>query len=244
MVSKNQIKLITRLHLKKYRQEDRLFIAEGVKVIRELLNAGYVLEILAQREELFTEVPTQLSLLVSEEEMKKLTALSSPSPALAVFRQPQEQPFPETGFFVALDDIRDPGNMGTILRLCDWFGVDGLICSKGTVELYNPKVVQATMGSLTRIPVQYVDLPSYLAQSKLPVIGTDMQGEVIYTAELPQSGILVMGNEANGMSAEVEAVLTSVVSIPRFGKTQQTESLNVATATSILLSEWARRSLK
>ena len=243
MVSKNQIKLITRLHLKKYRQEAGLFLAEGIKVIRELLDAGYELELLAQREPLFPDVSSAKTVDVTEEEMKKLTAFSSPSPALAVFKIPAESPFPTSGFFVALDDIRDPGNLGTILRLCDWFGVDGVLCSKGTVELYNPKVIQATMGSLTRIPVHYVDLPTYLSTTTLPVIGTDMVGESIYTTDLPKTGILVMGNEANGMSAEVESALTQVVTIPRFGKTQQTESLNVAMATSILLSEWARRSL-
>lgn len=242
MVSKNQIKLITRLHLKKYRQETGLFLAEGVKVIRELLQAGYELTFLAEREPLFPEVNSPLKVQVTEEEMKKMTAFSSPSPALAVFKMPAEKAFPESGFFVALDDIRDPGNLGTILRLCDWFGVDGLICSQGTVELYNPKVIQATMGSLTRIPVRSVDLPAYLKASKLPILGTDMQGENVYTTDFPRTGILVMGNEANGMSAEVEATLTRTLTIPRFGKTQQTESLNVAMATSILLSEWARRS--
>ena len=152
----------------------------------------------------------------------------------------QEQPINTTGLVVALDNLRDPGNMGTIIRLCDWFGITQLLCSHGTVDLYNPKVVQATMGSLTRVQVNYVDLPKFLEHQDIPVFGTFMDGENIYTQQLPQNAIIVLGNEANGISAEIENVVTQKLAIPRFGDLQATESLNVASATAIILSEFSR----
>lgn len=147
---------------------------------------------------------------------------------------------PSNSLKVALDAIRDPGNLGTIIRLCDWFGITQLICSTDTVDCYNPKVVQASMGSLARVEVEYVDLKDYLSNTKLPVYGAFMDGESIYKESLPQEGILVMGNEANGVHPEIEALVNKRISIPRFGELQETESLNVATATAIILSEFKR----
>jgi TrmH family RNA methyltransferase len=144
---------------------------------------------------------------------------------------------------VALDSVRDPGNLGTIMRLCDWFGIEQLICSKETVDIYNPKVVQATMGSIARVHVSYVDLNDFLTTTTLPVFGTFMNGENIYTTALPQEGIIVMGNEANGIAPELEKIIKNRLTIPRFGTIQKTESLNVATATAIVLSEFRRASL-
>jgi TrmH family RNA methyltransferase len=149
-------------------------------------------------------------------------------------------PIKERGLIVALDDIRDPGNLGTILRMCDWFGVDQLVCSKETVDLYNPKVVQATMGSISRVKVSYVDLLQWLTQAKLPVYGAVMTGKNIYKEKFPKEAIIVLGNEANGISPEIEEVIMNRITIPRFGKLQQTESLNVATAAAIVLSEFCR----
>jgi TrmH family RNA methyltransferase len=141
---------------------------------------------------------------------------------------------------MVLDDLRDPGNMGTILRLCDWFGIHQVVCSLETVDVYNPKVVQATMGSITRVRVTYTDLEVFLKKSKLPIFGTYMDGANIYKTILPEEGIIVMGNEANGISLEVSRLIKNRLSIPRFGQLQQTESLNVATAASIVLSEFKR----
>jgi TrmH family RNA methyltransferase len=141
---------------------------------------------------------------------------------------------------LGLDAINDPGNLGTIIRLSDWFGVSQIVCSKDTVDCYNSKVVQASMGSLTRVSLSYVDLNVFLKESDLPVIIADMEGENVYQFNLPIEGILVMGNEANGISDSIGALANHVVSIPRFGGVQQTESLNVATATAILLSEFRR----
>ena len=240
MVSKNQIKLITGLQQKKYRHEHELFLAEGVKVIRELLQSDFELEFLCQTEALFDEVPDSKKYIVTESELKKISALSAANNCLAVFKMPQPKPLVSNGLIVALDDIRDPGNMGTIIRLCDWFGIEQLICSTETVDIYNPKVVQATMGSISRVSVHYMNLEKYLSETNLPVFGTFMDGKNIYSETLPKEGIIVMGNEANGISATIEKTASNRLSIPRFGNLKQAESLNVATATAIILSEFRR----
>ncbi len=143
-----------------------------------------------------------------------------------------------------MDDVRDPGNLGTIIRLCDWFGVQHLVCSEQTVDCYNPKVVQASMGSLTRVSVHYTDLQQFLKQTPLPIYATAMEGESAYQTQFPEDFVLIMGNEANGISENIFKFATKNITIPRFGKLQQAESLNVATATAILLSESKRNSLK
>ena len=241
MVSKNQIKLITSLQQKKYRNTNKLFFAEGVKVIQELLQSNFELEHLYSTVNDFTEVSKAKKTLVDDNDLKKISALSTPNTCLAVFKIPVEKNRIESGLILALDSIRDPGNLGTILRLCDWFGVDQLLCSKETVDIYNPKVVQATMGSIARVNVNYVDLNTFVAQTTLPVFGTFMGGENIYKTSLPQQGIIVMGNEANGISAALEKLIQNKLTIPRFGAIQKTESLNVATATAIVLSEFRRK---
>ena len=141
---------------------------------------------------------------------------------------------------IALDDIRDPGNMGTIIRLCDWFGIEQIVCSEQTVDAYNPKVVQATMGSISRVSITYTNLSKFLSKQSVEIFGTFMDGKNVYRENLPKEGILVLGNEANGISKEVEKVITTKLAIPRFGDLQKTESLNVATATAIFLSEFKR----
>ena len=242
MVSKNQIKLITGLHQKKQRFANQLFFAEGVKVIQELLQSNFELEHLYTTLNDFETVQSSKRTLINEQELKKISALATPNSCLAVFKIPAENKIIDSGLIIALDDIRDPGNLGTILRLCDWFGIKQIICSKETVDIYNPKVVQATMGSIARVNVNYIDLKTFITQTELPVFGTFMDGDNIYQSNLPQSGIIIMGNEANGISAEIEKTVTSRISIPRFGELQKTESLNVATATAIILSEFKRNS--
>lgn len=240
MVSKNQIKLITGLQQKKYRNEHQLFLAEGVKVIQELLQSNIVLDHLFETESIFEAVPTAQKTLIKEADMKRMSALNTPSSCLAVFHIPVPKPIDFKGLIVALDDIRDPGNLGTIIRLCDWFGVTQLLCSKETVDLYNPKVIQATMGSVSRVQVNYVDLATFISETTLPVFGTFMDGKNIYKESLPSEGILIFGNEANGISPALEQKIKNRIAIPRFGNLQQTESLNVATATAIFLSEFRR----
>ncbi len=240
MVSKNQIKLISSLQQKKQRQVHKLFFAEGIKVVQELLFSNFELEHLFTTEAIFTEIPSSKQTLITEAELKKISALTTPNTCLALFKIPETKKVQEKGLLLALDDIRDPGNLGTILRLCDWFGIQQLVCSKETVDLYNPKVVMATMGSIARVNVNYLDLNEFVKNTRLPVFGTFMDGKNIYKEKLPSEGIIIMGNEANGISKDIENSIKNRLTIPRFGDLQQTESLNVATATAIILSEFKR----
>ncbi len=240
MLSKNQIKLITSLHQKKYRQSHQLFIAEGVKVIQELLQSNFVLDHLYITSPLFKSVEYSKKTHISNEELKKLTSLSTANNCLALFKIPVDEPIHYSSLIVALNDIRDPGNMGTIIRLCDWFGIQQIVCSNETVDVYNPKVIQATMGSISRVNVTYLDLQEYLKEVKVPIFGTFMDGKNVYKEKLPKAGVLVLGNEANGISEEVAQLVKYKLAIPRFGDLQKTESLNVAAATAIFLSEFKR----
>ena len=240
MLSKNQIKLITSLQQKKQRFANQLFFAEGIKVIQELVESNFELVHLYSTQNDFEEVSQDKKTLISANELKKISALATQNSCLAVFRIQADKKIIESGLILALDSIRDPGNLGTILRLCDWFGIDQIVCSKDAVDIYNPKVVQATMGSIARVNLNYIDLENFIGQTQLPVFGTFMQGNIIYKTDLPQEGIIVMGNEANGISPELEKLIKNRLTIPRFGSLQKTESLNVATATAIVLSEFRR----
>jgi TrmH family RNA methyltransferase len=239
-LSKSHIKLITSLQQKKYRQKHKLFVAEGVKVVNELLDSSLVLDKLFSATDAVFEVDSDKLIEVTELELKKISQLKTPNKVLGLFQIPSSEEAENTGLILALDEINDPGNLGTIIRLCDWFGVAKLVCSKNTVDCYNQKVVQASMGSLTRVDIVYTDLVQYLEDSKLPSFIADMDGDDVYKSTLPKEAILIMGNEANGISEEIRCLVNSKVSIPRFGDIQQTESLNVATATAILLSEFKR----
>jgi RNA methyltransferase, TrmH family len=240
MVSKNQIKLITSLQQKKYRKQYQLFFAEGVKVVQELIDANYELQDIFTTQNDFSNISANKRHAVSIADLKKISALSTPNTCLALFSIPKINIIEYSGLILALDSVRDPGNLGTIIRLCDWFGITTLVCSEETVDVYNPKVVQATMGSVSRVNVVYVDLEKYLLETKLPVYGTFMDGKSIYKEVLPKEGIIVMGNEANGISNSIESIVSERISIPRFGNLQLTESLNVATATAIILNEFKR----
>jgi len=242
MLSKNQIKLITSLQQKKFRQINKLFLAEGVKVIQELLQSNFELEHLYETESLFETIKISQKTRISEADLKKISCLSTPNNCLALFKIPDQKPTSNKGLIVALDDVRDPGNLGTIIRLCDWFGVEQILCSEQTVDVFNPKVVQATMGSISRVKVSYLDLENYIKSTTVAVFGTFMDGKNVYKETLPQEGILILGNEANGISEKLERLVSNRLAIPRFGHLQQTESLNVATATAIFLSEFKRNS--
>ncbi len=239
MVVKSQIKFIKNLQLKKYRTQDKLFVAEGIKTVRELLNSSlkvykiYVTDstILGQKGSFIEEV--------SEGDLKKMSGLSTPNKVLGVFHIPPPGPLDFSDWVIALDDVRDPGNLGTIIRLCDWFGVRNLLCSSNSVDCYNPKVLQATMGSISRVNIVYGDLQRVLGNSEVPIYGAFMDGAEVYDENFPQRGILVMGTEANGVSEAIGALVGKKISIPQFGP-KTTESLNVATATAILLNEIRR----
>lgn len=240
MVSKNQIKLIQKLQQKKYRFQHQMFIVEGKKSILEFLHSNFTVEQIFVTEYFSDKLPKSKTTITTKEELKKISSLKNPDEGIAIFKIPEEQPIQHKGLILALDDIRDPGNLGTIIRLCDWFGVQQLVCSEQTTDCYNPKVVQASMGSLSRIKIHYTDLQNFLSNTVLPIYATAMNGENVHQTVFQEDFILIMGNEANGISEEIFKLATKKITIPRFGELQQTESLNVATATAILLNE-ARR---
>ena len=236
MVSKSQTKLITSLQQKKYRDQTGFFVAEGPKVIAELLNEGMELHWFFSTNE--SEVVNDNHFKLDEKSLKKISFLTTANTSLAVFKIPKAKPLLNFGLTVVLDAVRDPGNLGTIIRLCDWFGVAQLICSEDTVDCYNPKVVQATMGSLARVAVQYTSVSEFLSTTSQKLYGACMEGSNIYAKKLPENAVIVMGNEANGISETIMQMLDQKLTIPRFGETQKAESLNVATATAIFLSEF------
>ncbi len=247
MLSKSQIKLITSLAKKKYRKQHQLFVVEGIKSIHEFLKSEFILEQLFSVEEGVFNVDHSKYYSIDETDLKKISSLSNPNKTLAVFKIPKPEVIDTKGLIVALDNVNDPGNLGTIIRLCDWFGVTDLVCNLETVDCYNPKVVQASMGSLTRVNVTYLGLEEFLKEQNsvsVPVYGTFMEGENIYVSKVEENGILILGNEANGISENIESLVTKKISIPQFGNIQETESLNVATAASILLSEFKRRTIE
>ncbi len=243
MLSKNQIKLIKSLSQKKIRQHLGLFIVEGKKGINEFLNSDFVLEHLFTTKLIF-EAPNEDLTEISETDLRKITSLKNPNTALAIFKIPKPVSIEKEGLIIGLDDVRDPGNLGTIIRLCDWYGVKDLVCSLNTVDCYNPKVVQATMGSLARVNITYLDLEDYLESTNSRVFGTFMAGENIYSASLPSDGIIILGNEANGISEAISTKVSKQITIPQFGRNKSTESLNVANATAIVLSEFRRRTIE
>ena len=217
MLSKNQVKLIHGLKKKKIRQSEQLFIAEGIKVVEELLRSR-----LKVRKLYFTDAylnPFNISdyQIITEKELQLISDFSSPNQILGVFEIPGFREPVHKGLTVLLDEINDPGNLGTIIRLCDWFGVDQLICSKNTADCYNQKVVQASMGSLARVNVTYTDAFSYLKNEKRPVYGTFLNGASVYDTKLEEDAVLILGNEANGISKAVEAFVTQKLTIPQFG---------------------------
>ena len=240
MLSNYQRKLITQLSIKKYRIQNRLFVAEGKKVVNELINSDWPFEILFSSEENFHPKAELLNL----EEMERITHFKNPSPVLGVFILPESQKIIAETTTIAVDNISDPGNLGTIIRLCDWFGISELICSKTTVDCYNPKVIQASMGSIARVRCHYIkDLGASLTALKKPVYAATTQGDSIYTAKLPKEASYVFGSESHGISESLLSHLTGQLSIPQFREGgNSAESLNVANASAIFLSELFRSS--
>ena len=240
MLSKNQIKLIKSLESKKFRKREGLFVAEGPKVVGDLLRAGY------QPHAIFSTEPHPDAELITDDELHRISFLQHPQEVLAVFHIPTPQ---ESSNFhlpadicLALDGVQDPGNVGTIIRIADWFGITHIYCSPDTADVYNPKVVQATMGSLAHVQITYCDLVPLLREAAVPVYGTLLDGQDIYQQPLSREGVIVMGNEGNGISPEVRQLVSHKLLIPNFNKNAETaESLNVAIATAITCSEFRRR---
>ena len=241
MVSDRQIKIIKSLKHKKNRIKHNLFVAEGDKTIVELILSGFNINSLYSTNSQIEGVKksvVQLSIL----ELNKISNLSNPKNSLAVFEIPKSKDINYNRLIIGLDNISDPGNLGTIIRLCDWFGVEDLICSFDTVDCYNPKVIQASMGSISRVNITYLDLKNSLESNTLKTYGTYMQGDSIYEIDEIKKGVILFGNEANGINPNLSKFIDKRLSIPRFGKLKKTESLNVANALSIVLSENSRKS--
>jgi len=239
MVVKSQIRLIKSLQQKKYRNQHQLFVVEGIKAVNELLASSIKPYMVYTTATHVLENISHSATQISSEILHKMSGLRTPSPVLGVFHIPESKPITFTDWIVVLDAIRDPGNLGTIIRLCDWFGVSHIVCSNDTVDAYNPKVLQATMGSIARVNLVYTDLPFFLKESSVPVYGAFMNGAKVYEEKMPEKGLLIIGNEANGISKEVAAFITKKIHIPQFGLSTA-ESLNAATATAILLHELRR----
>ena len=236
MVSKNQQKQIQQLKQKKYRQQSGMFVVEGLKSVQEFCDMGW------QAQYIFTTLEDTIfpATVLSQNEMQKITYLNSPSPALAVFEMPDAGGLKRDQPSILLDGIADPGNLGTIIRLADWFGYHQLVCSIDTVDCYNPKVVQASMGSLSRIGCFYTDLNEFIDDHPLAVYATLLQGKSIYTSALASKCSFLMGSESHGIRKALESRITEKITIPS-APNSGAESLNVATATAIVLSEHARQ---
>jgi len=243
MISKNQQKYIRQLEQKKYRKREGCFVAEGTKVVGDLLKRYQPLAIYATES---WDAPKGVSYtLVSEEELQRVSFQQHPQQVLAIFPIPQPtDPVSLRGSLtLALDGVQDPGNLGTIIRIADWFGIDTIICSEETADAWNPKVIQATMGSIARVNVIYANLLELLdtLPSDYPVYGTFLDGENIYTQTLSGEGLIIMGNEGNGISDAVRAKVNRRLLIPDFHQGDTADSLNVAIATAITCSEFRRR---
>lgn len=249
MLGKNRISTLRKLHQKKHRAEEHLFLAEGAKIVGELLRDGTLpIEVLALKS--WTQKLENHNLNIelteiSEADMQRISTLVTPSEVLAVCRFPNEELLEPTekSLILVLDSVRDPGNLGTLIRLADWFGFDAIIASMDTVEWTNPKVIQASMGSFLRLQPKYVHLSDFfLSHPGLPVIATELSGENLYTSQFKPSGCFVLSNESHGLSEELRPFIHQSLHIPAFHKSAVgAESLNVATAGAIILSEIARR---
>ena len=237
MLTAHTIKIFQSLDKKKFRQKYNLFLVEGNKIIAELKKSDYKIK------EIFSIHPEELKSLkaethlISERDLKKISFLQSPKDSVAVVEVPEFKFLENQNIQIVLDGIQDPGNLGSIIRLCDWFGIEQIVCSEDTVDLYNPKVIQATKGSFARVNIVYTDLSEFLKKTDATNIGTDMVGENYYSYDFPQKFNLILGNEGNGMRPEVEKLVSQNITIPRFGKNQSTESLNVSMAAGIILGQ-------
>ena len=245
MISKNQIKFIKQLELKKYRQREGLFVAEGPKVVGDLMTRYRPTAVYATDD--YTPPCAAEVQRISDDELRKVSFLQHPQQVVALFPLPSHQMLPPsastTELTLALDGVQDPGNLGTIIRIADWFGINRIVCSEETADAWNPKVVQATMGSIARVDISYTDLPAWIDQQPegTPVYGTLLDGDDIYAQELSEGGVIIMGNEGKGLTEKVRRRVTRRLLIPSYRKDDTAESLNVAIATAIVCSEFRRR---
>lgn len=247
MLSKANIKYIRSLELKKFRNEHKTFVAEGNKLVAEMLPHYDCDLLVAKASWMATQgnIPAKELLVAEEGEIEKASLLKSPQDVIAVFRQPSyalDEIDANANLVLVLDGIQDPGNLGTIVRLADWFGIEHIVCSPDSADVYNPKTVQATMGALVHVKVHYTDLAGFLAGHSAPVYGTFLDGENLYSKELSKAGILIMGSEGSGIRPETASFVNEKLYIPNYPENKDaTESLNVAIATAIVCGEFRRR---
>lgn len=251
MISKNLIKQIHSLAQKKTRIAEKMFVAEGTKIVNELLCTFNSVQIIATENWYntthFNKRPNDVT--VTDDELRKISFLQHPQQVLGVFKIPTRticKDICQHELCLALDDVQDPGNLGTIIRIADWFGIKNIFCSKNTVDAYNPKVIQATMGSIARVNIIYTDLYDFLDQQNesVDIFGTFLDGKNIYEQELSPTGIIVMGNEGNGISDKISTLINKRLFIPNYPQgAQNAESLNVAIATAITCAEFRRKIL-
>ncbi len=239
MLTKAEIKLVRSLAEKKHRQETGLFLVEGAKSVEEVLASDFETRFVIASAAFAKKIAGKTTRIeiVSQEELEKLGTLETNDTAIAVVKQKIAGTAERetSGITLVLDEVKDPGNLGTILRIADWYGVKHIIASKNSADFYNAKTISASMGSFTRISVAYEDLKEYFAKNTLPVYGAFLSGENIRGIAFPKDGVLVMGNESNGISKALEPFITKKITIPRHGRA---ESLNVAIATAVLLDNW------
>jgi TrmH family RNA methyltransferase len=245
-LSKAKTKWVQQLSSKKYRKQLGLFVAEGDKMVADMLTT-FACKALFYTDAYEGPMQAEEKIAVSYDELCKISRLETPQHVLAVFeipRYPLRSSDLKGKLVIALDGVQDAGNLGTIVRLADWFGVEHILCSHGTVDVYNPKVVQATMGALVRVKVHYVDLPAVLQTLSMPIYVTALDGDNLYQANLSEEGVVVMGNEGNGVSSQVKSMATHSLLIPNFPVGRVTsESLNVGVATAVFCAEFRRRQL-
>ena len=241
MVSKKDIKLISSLKQKKFRDLNKSFVVEGKKSISEFLDSKFkLIKLFSIDCSFFADINRQVE--VKSEELKKISFFNSPDDHLAIFKIPNQKSINETRLIVALESIRDPGNLGTIIRTCEWFGINDIICSNDSVDCFNPKVVQSAMGSLSRISINYLDLNSYLKNTKLNLTGMTLNGDSLYNNKLSfEKGILIFGNEANGISDKLLSLLNQNLTIPRSINSDFPESLNLSISVGVVLGEIKRK---
>ncbi|WP_262245460.1 TrmH family RNA methyltransferase [Parapedobacter soli] len=245
MLSKPQIRAITSLQQKKFRREHGLFIVEGIKSVTEFLHSDYRVQCIyhtAQAAAKLPKIPQNIkSVEIDDQTLKRISSLKTPQGVLALVSIPDYAPLTDnilrSGFHLVLDDIQDPGNLGTIIRTADWFGFKRVICSVGSVDAYNVKTVQASMGSLSRIQVHYTAVAELVTRSPVPVFGAVLNGSSIYDTDFGKHGLVVLGNEGNGIGAAVLPYITRGVTIPRIGGA---ESLNVAISAALFCAELTR----
>lgn len=250
MLSKAKVKYIHSLELKKYRNELNAFVAEGNKLVSDMLHAFECELMLAKPNWIAAQGDLSVKelLIAEEEDIRKASFLKNPQDVLAVFKRPTwslKEVNPTASLILALDGIQDPGNLGTIIRLADWFGIEHIVCSLDTADVFSPKTVQATMGALAHVKVHYTNLETYLKEQVaqgISLFGTFLDGENMYTKELSTAGIIVMGNEGNGIRPQLEQLINQKLYIPSFPPERETsESLNVAIATAVICAEFRRR---